>query len=72
MARNASLDSSALDITSATSRLVALTKQGAVDPEVSLVILLELRAQLRTIAQLLQSRRIGPEPMWPAHSDAQF
>ena len=46
--------------------MVALTKQGLVDPEISLAILLELRAQLSTIGQLLKSRRMASEP--PRHS----
>jgi hypothetical protein len=61
MARNSPLDSSALDITTATSQLVALTKEGAVDPEVTLAILLELRAQLCTFRQLLQTRPVASE-----------
>jgi hypothetical protein len=38
-----------------------LTKEGAVDPEVTLAILLELRAQLCTLRQLLQTRPVASE-----------
>jgi hypothetical protein len=38
-----------------------LTKEGAVDPEVTLAILLELRAQLCTFRQLLQTRPVASE-----------
>ena len=63
MERNSWRDSPELDIKSATSQLVALTKAGAVDPEVSLVILVQLRAQLLHLRELLQSHlttREGP------------
>ena len=55
MEQNSWRDSPELDIKAATSRLVALTKAGAVDPEVSLIILVQLRTQLLHLRELLQS-----------------
>ena len=52
-----SRDISTLDVMTATSRLVALTREGSVDPEVTLAILLELRAELFVLRQFLESRQ---------------
>ena len=54
--RDSSKGASTHDIITATSQLVALTREGSIDPEVTLAILLELRSQLSVLSRLLESR----------------